>query len=778
MPPKTLATSWLYPLKVVCAVACFLFCRTAIAQQKVLTAGDYARAEKFMGYNTAPLVFHNIHPAWLPDGRFWYRDLSAEGNESVVFDPVKQTREPAFDHEKIASALSKAAGKSYDKWHLPFARFEYSADGKAMLFGIEGKRWTCNLKGDSCAELSGGDTPQDAVLSPDKKRAAFIRDYNLWVRDTDTGKETQLTTDGVKDYGYATNNAGWRHGDDPVLLWSPDSRKIATFQQDQRNVGEMYLVETRVGHPKLEAWKYPLPGDEVVTMIERVVIDLDASKVIRLKMPPDQHRTTLCDDVKCDEWTDVQWSPDASRLVFVSSSRDHKQATLRVANASTGEVRDVLEEKVATQYESGWKRSNWQYLASSNEVIWFSERSNWGHLYLYDFTTGQLKNQITSGDWVVTELVWVDEKARVAYFLAAGREQGQNPYFHHFYRIDLDGKNLKLLTPEDANHTIALAPSGKFFTDSYSKPDVPPVTVLRDSSGKLLATVAKADISRLLATGWQPPVLFAVKGRDGVTDVYGLMFKPTNLDPAGKYPIVNEVYPGPQGGSVGDDWGFYTAYDDAQCLAKLGFVVVQIEGMGNPLRSKKFHDTYFGNLSDNTLPDQVAGMKQLAQRFSWIDINRAGIWGHSAGAYASVAAMFRYPDFFKVGIAESGNHDNREYEDDWGERYQGLLVRKPDGTSNYDDQANQNFARNLKGHLLLIHGTMDDNVPPYNTLLLVNELIKANKDFDLLLLPNRRHLYFDDLYVIRRRWDYFVRYLMGAEPPQGYEFKGPTESAP
>lgn len=774
---KPLPRQWLYPLKFACLVLCPLAFSTALAQQKTVTAADYARAEKFMGYNTNPLLLHNVQPVWLPDGRFWYRDLSAEGSEFVVFDPVKQTREPAFDHDEVAAALSKASGKNYDKRNLPFARFEYSADGKSILFGIAGKRWMCDSKGGSCTELQA-EPSRDEALSPDKKRAAFIRDYNLWVRDVDSGRETQLTTDGVKDYGYATNNAGWIHGDDPVLLWSPDSRKIATFQQDQRKVGEMYLVETKVGHPTLQAWKYPLPGDDVVTMIERVIIDLDAHKVIRLKMPPDQHRTTLCDNLKCREWADMQWSPDASSLVFVSSSRDHKQATLRVADASTGEVRDVLEEKVSTQYESGWRRANWYYLASSKEVIWFSERSNWGHLYLYDFSTGQLKRQITSGDWVVTELIWVDEKERVVYFLAAGKEPGQNPYFRHLYRIGLDGKNLTLLSPEDGDHTITLASSGKFFTDSYSKADVPPVTVLRDSSGKLLATIAKTDISRLVATGWQPPVLFSVKSRDGVTDIYGLMFKPTNMDPAKKYPIVNNIYPGPQGGSVGvTNWGFSAARSDSQSLAELGFIVVQIEGMGNPGRSKKFHDAYFGNMGDNTLPDQVTGMKQLAERFPWIDINRAGIWGHSGGGYATTDAMFRYPDFFKVGISESGNHDNREYEDDWGERYQGLLVRKPDGTSNYDDQANQSLAKNLKGHLLLMHGTLDDNVPPYNTLLVVNELIKANKDFDLLLLPNRRHGYAADTYVIRRRWDYFVRYLMGTEPPQGYELKPPGRAA-
>jgi dipeptidyl aminopeptidase/acylaminoacyl peptidase len=272
-------------------------------------------------------------------------------------------------------------------------------------------------------------------------------------------------------------------------------------------------------------------------------------------------------------------------------------------------------------------------------------------------------------------------------------------------------------------------------------------------------------------------VPITVKARDGVTDLYGLMFKPTNLDPNKKYPIINQIYPGPQGGSV-SNWNFASARGDAQGLAELGFIVVEIEGMGNPQRSKKFHDFYFGNMGDNTLPDQVAGMKQLAQQNKWIDIDKAGIWGHSGGGYATADAMFRYPDFFKVGISESGNHDNREYEDDWGERYQGLLEHKADGTTNYDDQANQNLAKNLKGHLLLAHGTMDDNVPPYNTLLVVNELIKANKDFDLLLLPNRHHGYAAEPYMVRKRWDYFVRYLMGVEPPHEFEFKPPTPGRP
>jgi len=750
------------------------------AAQPALTAADYARAEKFMGYNTNLLVYHAVHPAWTTGELLWYRDTGAGGSSFVLFDPAKLTSEPAFEHAKLAAALSTAAGRKYEPNKLPFNSIELSADGASVSFSASGRRFECDRQGTQCTEgkgagAAGGRLHTDAP-SPDKKKTAFIRDYNLWVRDIATGKETQLTTDGIKDYSYALDNAGWIQSNRAIVAWSPDSKKIATFQQDQRNVGEMYLVETMVGHPTLHAWKYPLPGDETVAMIRRVIVDVEGQRVIPLQMPPDQHRSTLCDHVVCDsssDWVDVEWSPDASQLAFVSTSRDHKQETLRIANAADGAVRDVMEERAATQYESGQGMANWRYLPASNEIVWYSERSNWGHLYLYDLATGQLKNQITSGDFVVTELLRVDEKARTLYFIADGREKGRDPYFNHLYRVGFDGGGLTLLTPEDADHQVAFSPSGRFFVDNYSKPDVPPVSVLRDAGGKLLATLERADISKLEAEGWKPPQPFSVKARDGVTDLYGLLFRPTKLDPGKKYPIVNYIYPGPQSGSLGVyGRSFATAHGDAQALAELGFVVVMLDGMGNPQRSKSFHDAYYGNMGDNTLPDQVSGMQQLARRFPWIDIERAGIFGHSGGGYAAADAMFRYPDFFKVGISEAGNHDNREYEDDWGERYQGLLRKSGSGT-NYDGQANQNIAKNLKGHLLLAHGTMDTNVPPYNTLLVVNELIKANKDFDLLLLPNRHHGFGSEPYMVRRRWDYFVRYLMGAEPPKEFELKSP-----
>jgi len=770
-------------------LAAILFSAISVAGQqpaadtpRTSITAAYARAEKFMGYNTTPLVFRaGVRPTWLPGERFWYRITTAEGSEFLLVDPAKGTKAPAFDHAKLAAALSAVAGATYDANHLPFTQFDFSADERAISFTVRQRRWKCDLQANTCAaeanaEQGGGGPRGRAIesLSPDKKRAAFIRDFNLWVRDVASGKETQLTTDGVKDFGYATDNAGWVHSDRAILLWSPDSKKIATFQQDQRKVGEMYLVDTKVGHPTLQAWKYPLPGDQEMAMIQRVIIDVDQARVIRLKMPPDQHRSSVCDNIACrgSELADAEWSPDSTELAFLSNSRDHKEAHLRVADLN-GAVRDVLEEKVKTQFESGDNQQNWRYLPASHEVIWFSERDNWGHLYLYDSGTGRLKNQITKGDWAVSDVLRVDQKNHLIYFLAVGREAGRNPYFKHFYRVGFDGKNLTLLTPDDGNHDIALSPSGSFFVDNYSQPDVAPVAVLRDENGKSIDTIEKADISKLQATGWKPPVQITIKARDGSTNLHGLMFKPTNLDPNKKYPIVNHIYPGPQGGSVGS-WSFVAARGDCQALAELGFIVVEIEGMGNPLRSKSFHDFYYANMGDNTLPDQITGMKQLAAANPWIDLDRVGIYGHSGGGYATADAMFRYPDFFKVGISESGNHDNRMYEDDWAERYQGLLETKGNAT-NYDDQANQNLAKNLKGHLLLAHGTVDDNVPPNNTLLVVDALVKANKDFDLLMLPNQRHGYGNaSNYMTRRRWDYFVRYLLGIEPPVNYQMRPPA----
>ena len=756
------------------------------AQGRALGTSDYAQAERLMSYNVAPLVDHAVQKVdWLDDTHFWYRDHDSHGDHFMRMDTASGKATPLFDQGKLAAALGKLTGKPVDADKLPVTGYRTKPDGRIAIV-VRDKHYLCDLKGAgvcvagngmpahaAAGEATTGDEP--GVLSPDKRSEAFIRDWNLWLRDVATGKETQLTTDGVENFGYATDNAGWKHTDHAILVWSPDSKQIATFQQDQRRTGDMYLVTTEVGHPGLMQWKYPLAGDKDVTMIERVIIDVPGHKVLRLKMPPDQHRSTLCDDVSCGPdggWDDVQWAPDGRTLAFVSTSRDHRHEWFRIADAVTGAVRTVFEESVPTYYESGIENVSWRYLPATHEAIWYSTRSNWGQLYLYDLASGKLKHAVTRGEGNVSDVLHVDAKTRTVWFTGVGRTPGVDPYYRQFWKASLDGGQPVLLTPEAADHSITMSPDGKSFVDAYSTPTTPPVTLLRGATGgHVLATVATADISRLKAAGWVPPVPFTVKARDGKTDLYGLMFKPTNFDPHKKYPIIDYIYPGPQTGSVRGR-SFLPARGDNQSLAELGFIVVAIDGMGTPWRSKAFHDAYYGDMGDNTLPDQVAGLKQLGQRHAWIDLGRVGIWGHSGGGNATADAMFRYPDFFKVGWSESGNHENRNYEDDWAEKWQGLLVTHKDGSTNYDNQANEDEAKNLKGRLMITYGTLDDNVPPSNSELVVQALIKANRDFDMIAIPNAHHAYaYATPYITRRRWDYFVRYLAGDTPPAEYALK-------
>jgi dipeptidyl aminopeptidase/acylaminoacyl peptidase len=800
------------------AVAACIVALPASAQ-RVVTAADYEHAVQGMSNQavTDLAAAGRVSPNWLADGRFWYRD----GDDFIVVNPVRKTREPAFDRVRLAAALARATGKPVAADHLPFTTIGFAKDGKSVVVTVDAKQWTCDARGSKCAPtrtgseiapvtespFAGGGRGRGAfggrggfgagpmsshneplTMAPDGKKGVFVHDWNLWVKDVSSGQERQLTNDGVENDGYATDNAGWVRSDRAVVLWSPDSKMIATQQQDQRNDGDMYLVTTPTGgrysangrqggHPVLEDWKYPLPGDSVVTMIHRLVINVDNGKMVKFEMPADQHRGTVVDNLNM---SDLSWNPDDSQLAFASVSRDHKKVWVRVADAATGAVRTVFEEDSPTQFESGPGQTIlWRVLWPSKEVLWYSERDNWGHFYLYDLTTGQLKNKVTPGDGVVTGIIRIDDTTRTLWFSAVGREAGENPYYTHYYRVNFDGTHMVTLTPGNGTHEAEFEPSGKYLVDTWSQSDVPYTSVLRDATtgAQVLPLEKAADTAAMKAAGWNPVTTIKMKARDGTTDIYGVMFKPDNFDPNKKYPIINNIYPGPQSGSNGQ-WGFFPSGGEAQGLADLGFIVVKINGMGTPDRDKKFHDAYYAHMGDNTLPDQVAGMKQLAQENSWIDIDKAGIWGHSGGGFAAADAMFRYPDFFKVGISESGNHDNREYEDDWGERYQGLLTDNADGTDNYTAEANENYAKNLKGHLLLAHGSVDNNVPPYNTLLVVDALIKANKDFDLLFLPNQVHGYgAESQYMQRRRWDYWVRYLMGGTPPTEFDMNAAISAA-
>lgn len=798
-------------LRRILPAATLLLTLSSLAQQpgRTLTDADYRLAESRLSYSVNPLVFHTVaRPAFVDGNRLLFRDASPAAGASpahdtyVLADPASKTVSPAFDHAALANAIHTAVPEPpVDPQHLQLTGlaledFDNAGHPRAATFTFAGKSLRCTLTppasvtGAGAATCALDATTKDqpgnrraraaAVTSPDGARAAFLRDWNLWLRDTKTGAETQLTHDGIPDFGYATDNAGWTHSANPILVWSPDSKRIATFQQDQRKTGMMYLVPVTGTHPKLEAWRYPLVGDKDVTLIERVTIDVPSGNVVRFKMPPDQHRSTICDDVSCSGgWDDVQWAPDSRSLAFVSTSRDHKNAWLRVADPATGAVRDVFHEAAPKFFESGDGLVNWHYLPESNEFLWFSERSGWGEMYLYDLKSGALKNQITTGDGNVTQVLSVDRPGRRILYLAVGKNPGEDPYFANLYATDLSGKNTRRLTPDNTDHSITLSPDGSLFVDIASAPTIPQVTTLRETkAGKPVLPLATQDVSALRATGWKPLTPITVKARDGKTDLFGYMFKPTALDPAKKYPVIDYIYPGPQVGSCGGGRGFSAAHGDDQALAELGFVVVCIDGIGTNLRSKSFHEgVYTTDAADNTIPDQITGIQQLAARYPFLDLDRVGIWGHSGGGNATATAMLRYPDFFKVGISESGNHDQRVYEDDWAEKWGGLEHKLPDGASSYEAQANQNYAKNLKGHLLLAHGTMDDNVPLNNTLLLVDALIKANKDFDLILIPNAHHGYGEaSPYMMRRRWDYFTRYLAGNTPPHEYTMKPYAEA--
>jgi dipeptidyl aminopeptidase/acylaminoacyl peptidase len=617
-------------------------------------------------------------------------------------------------------------------------------------------------------------------LSPDGNYGAYINNHNLWIRNTETGNRIQLTYDGFEDYGYATNNAGWIKNDRPVLKWSPDSKIIATFRQDARGVGEMYLATTNVGHPKLEKWKYTLPGDEKIFEIERIFIDVNSGKITPFKMGRDFQRSTTTDHIADWDGTllDANFSKDSKKLAFISSTRDHKEAHLQVADVRTGNIKSIYKEITKTYYESGVSGENWRVFFDTNEFLWYSEKDNWGHLYLYDLKTGNLKNRITSGNWLVRDVLHIDETTREIFFTGGGKEEG-NPYHVYLYKVNFDGSDLTCLTPEKGTHSINPSNDWNYFTTTYSSTENPPITLLKNRDGETLKEINRVDISELFNNNWQKPIEFTVKARDNETDLYGIMHLPSFYNENDKYPVLNYIYPGPQAGSV-RNYSFSTTRRDFQSLAELGFIVVAVDAMGTPGRSKSFHDAYYGNMGDNGLPDNIKAIKDLAKEYKGMDIERVGIWGHSGGGFASTRAILEYPDFYDVAVSSAGNHDNRNYEADWGEKWQGLLenIEIEDNErsndydftkTNYDNQANQLLAKNLKGKLLLAHGNLDNNVPPYNTLLVVDELIKANKDFDLIIFPNKRHGFGDqNNYFTRRKWDYFVEHLLGLTPPDEF----------
>jgi dipeptidyl aminopeptidase/acylaminoacyl peptidase len=771
-----------------------VFLPTVVLAQGTRT--DYARAEQLLGWNAQELVLHDApRIRWLSGDRFWYRDRAEKGYEFVIADAATGAKRPVFDHVRLAAQLSEAADTTYEPYKLPFRDFTFEDGEKAIRFSVaRSKFWKCDLTSYVC---TGPDTvahyKTSDVKSPDGKWLAFERGGNLWMRANDANatdgagaEEVQLTTDGTAEYGYAVANVGCcgqvtsvRNKAElrPYVLWSADSKRLVTHRFDMRGVRQMYLLETKNPGPILHSYRYALPGDSVIPKLELYVFDVGSRRGVKVDQSAADVINTSCCWFSTDTvWKDVRWTPQGDQVFFTLGKRGYKELSLYVADPATGSTRKVLTETGKTYVETNQNSGgvpNWRPAAGAREIVWWSERDGWGHLYLIDAATGAVKNRITAGDWMVSDLLWVDDALRTVYFTARGREKG-DPYFRYLYRARLDGSGLERLTSEESDHEVQVSPSGKYFVDSYSKPDAPPVTVIRRADGTVVRELQRGDITRLLAAGWTMPEPLIVKARDGNTELRGLLWRPAQFDSSKHYPIIDYIYPGPQIGSIGSRQFRANPSGNARALAELGFFVLQVDALGTPGRSKAFHDFYYGNMGDNGIPDHITAIKQVALKYSQVDLDRVGIFGHSGGGFSSTDAILRYPDFFKVAVSSAGNHDNRSYDYTWGEKYHGVLKKLSDSTDSFDSQSNWRLAKNLRGKLLLMYGTLDDNVHPNATLLLVDELIKANKEFDMLVMPNRNHGFANEPYVIKRTWDYFVQHLLGKAPPEGYVIRQPV----
>ncbi|MEU9714268.1 DPP IV N-terminal domain-containing protein [Streptomyces sp. NPDC047976] len=737
------------------------------------TTQDYQAAEQLLRRVAAPgelVTGDKVRPQWTDGGtRFWYAVNSGAGKRFVLADPAAGTREPAFDHARLAAALAAASGLHADPGALPFTGIALL--GNAVEFDAFGEYWRCDLDAYTCerAEFTPPGNPLE-VTSPDGKTAVHRQGHDLWARSLSDGSQWALTTDGAPGHQYGTGPECTANSTllrkiglpylPPAVVWSPDSTKVLTHRTDEREVRETHLIEARPadgGAPRTHTQRFAHPGDEHVPRAELVVLDVATGTVVRAQAEP--LFMPVMSPVAA-QW--AWWAPDGSAVYYLSRPRDQRTLTLHRLDPATGEVTTVLSETGATRVEP----NQWAYeppivRVLTDEVLWYSQRDGWGHLYRYDLHTGALLGQVTSGEWAVRQILHVDEARRTVYFTASGLVD-EDPYRRTVCRAGLDGSGFAKVTDDALDHVATLPGDRAYFIDSASTVDTPPVTTVRDWTGKVLVELERADVSGLAATGWTPPERFRVKAADGETDLYGVLYLPRGFDPARRYPVVDNVYPGPQVTRVTPSFDPGGMGIDAEPLAALGFVVVALDGRGTPGRSKAFHDASSGRLADaGNLADHVAALRQLAEARPWMDLDRVGVFGHSGGGFAAARAMLDFPEVYSAGVALSGSHDARHFNAGFVESYDGANNPEAWGRTSSVDLADR-----LAGRLLLIHGEMDDQVHPEQTLRLADRLIAAGKDFELFIVPGAEHTFIDHLAYVRTRcWDFLVRELMGEQPP-------------
>jgi dipeptidyl aminopeptidase/acylaminoacyl peptidase len=760
----------------------------ADAPEKILTASVYDRAARFLPENADRLVLNaSVTPHWRAGPRefFTYRRTLGEGrSEFIEIDAATGARKRAFDQTIVAAGLSHATGQTVTADRLPFD--DYDEAGAGLQFRIGDRQWSCALTKPLCTASAVHAENSSAIASPDGKFQVFTKDGNLWLGSAD-GAVFPLTRDGSLHNGYGVY-PDWAIADirasgqaiPTFAAWSPDSRTVFAPHVDERKVGDLTLVQSTppgdAARPGTFSYKFPMPNEAAVPMAELWMYDIASRRATRVDIP--------AYPVSTNRMLDNQFifQPGTSRAFLLVRNRYAKSITLYAIDRTTGHASPVLSETASSFLEpSSLLGTSMDIVLKSGDIVWYSERDGYGQLYLYDGTNGRLKRKLTDGDWPVQGIIRRDDENGVLYISAPDRAAGADPLYLKLYRLTLADGRLTLLTPEDAAHEVAygddassFSPSGKYFVDCFSQPGQPPRSVLRRSDGRFIAEIERADISRLIRGGLTLPERFSALAADGKTRLFGNILRPSDFDPGKSYPVIDQLYPGPQSVRAYPTF-MANVFDDsfAQTFAELGFIVVLLDGRGTPGRSKDFHDAQYAQMGQaGHLDDHVVVARELARRYPYMDLARQGLYGSSAGGFAALHGLLTYPDFYKAAVVDAGDHDIRATQDAWAELYDG-----PEKGRNYLDAENAPLAKQLKGSLMLMHGEMDTIVPPAITLRVVDALIKANKDFDLLIVPNAGHTTLTASnatpetynYALRRAWDFLVRHLMNAVPPSGYD---------